>query len=393
MSSYYEGLKTYCNTDRQVQVISMRASGMTTKEVSMALGVTERTIQNITKLVVDRAKIRGYAPEHDMIHAVPDQYYVKGVSSYYNKDGELSGQWVKSSLSAEEARLKAFEIFKTGLMEDVAGKAKPTKKPKGKKDENKAAFYMCGDHHLGLKVWSPETGDDSYDIDIAKSLLFNAVDKLAEMSSHCSVGVFVNLGDFMHANNLKNQTQSQNHAVDVDSRMGKAIQAVGELYKRIVSRMLEVHDEIVIINVRGNHDPDASLWLNEMIKLYYENEPRVTVMENYNKFMWYEWGENLVVLHHGDKVNPQRLLENISGLLYKQWGRCRYRVCWTGHIHHKQALELGRSMTVESWNVLPPADSYHAELGYGASRSMSCVILDKQFGEHSRFKIGIDQIR
>jgi hypothetical protein len=40
-----------------------------------------------------------------------------------------------------------------------------------------------------------------------------------------------------------------------------------------------------------------------------------------------------------------------------------------------------------------PADSYHAELGYGASRSMSCVILDKQFGEHSRFKIGIDQIR
>ena len=33
--------------------------------------------------------------------------------------------------------------------------------------------------------------------------------------------------------------------------------------------MLEVHDEVVIINVRGNHDPDASLWLNEMIKLYY----------------------------------------------------------------------------------------------------------------------------
>jgi hypothetical protein len=136
-------------------------------------------------------------------HAVPEQYYVRGVSSYYNRDGELSGQWVKSSISAEEARLKAFDIFKTGLMEDVAGKAKPTKNQKARRIRTKAAFYMCGDHHLGLKVWSPETGDDSYDIDISKSLLFSAVDKLAEMSSHCSVGVFVNLGDFMHAKQLK----------------------------------------------------------------------------------------------------------------------------------------------------------------------------------------------
>jgi predicted phosphodiesterase len=364
---------------------------MSNAEIAKKLNVNKRNVEKVVQRVRTTAEMRGYAPDQDMTRPVPESFFVKGVSSYYNKDGELSGQWVKSSISSEQAMLEAFNLFKEGLMEDVAARVEPTPKPDGEKDKKKAAFYLCGDHHLGLKVWSPETGDDPYDIDIAKTLLFNAVDKLSGMASHCDVGVFVNLGDFMHANNLKNQTSSQQHAVDVDTRMGKAIQSVGELYKRVITRMLEAHNEVVIINVRGNHDPDASLWLNEMIKLYYEKESRVTVLDNYNKFIWYEWGENLVVMHHGDKVNPQRLLEHITRLLYKEWGRCRYKMCWTGHIHHKQAHES--SMLFESWNILAPADSYHSEHGYGASRSMSCVILDKEFGEHSRFKVGIDEIR
>jgi metallophosphoesterase superfamily enzyme len=44
------------------------------------------------------------------------------------------------------------------------------------------------------------------------------------------------------------------------------------MYKRLVTRMLEAHSEVWVINVRGNHDPDASLWLNEMVKMYYEHE-------------------------------------------------------------------------------------------------------------------------
>ena len=386
-------LINYCITDTEEKVITLGSNGSSGRRISDELGISERHIRRLIKRVKERAELKGYCPEKDMTKTVPDSFSVSGVSSYYNKDGDLAGQWVKSSISKEDQIRIAFELFKDGLVEDLSGKYKKIEPPTEKKNKDRAAAYIVGDHHLGLQVWSPETGDDNYDIEISKTLLFNAVDTLAELASDASTGILVNLGDFMHANNLKNETGSGNHTLDVDTRMGKAIQAVGQLYKRIVSRMLEVHDEVWIVNVRGNHDPDASLWLNEMVKMYWENEPRVKILDNYNKFIWFEWGENLVVLHHGDKVSPQRLLENISGLLYKQWGRCRHRVCWTGHIHHKQALELGRSMTVESWNVLPPADSYHAEHGYGASRSMSCVILDKNFGEHSRFKVGIDQIR
>lgn len=385
-------LINYCITDTEEKVITLGSNGSSGRSIADELGVSERHIRRVIKRVKERAELKGYCPEKDMTKTVPDSFSVSGVSSYYNKDGDLAGQWVKSSISKEDQIRIAFELFKDGLVEDLSGKYKKIEPPTEKKNKDRAAAYVVGDHHLGLKVWSPETGDDNYDIEISKTLLFNAVDTLAELASDASTGILVNLGDFMHANNLKNETGSGNHTLDVDTRMGKAIQAVGQLYKRIVSRMLEVHDEVWIVNVRGNHDPDASLWLNEMVKMYWENEPRVKILDNYNKFIWFEWGETLVVMHHGDKINPQRMLEHITRLLYKEWGRCRHKLCWTGHIHHKQAQELG-GLLWESWSVLAPPDSYHSAHGFGATRSMSCVILDKNFGEHSRFKVGIDQIR
>jgi hypothetical protein len=386
----WEAYLPFCQSERQAQVISLRAQGMTAEKVSESIGIARRTILATCARVKANAAKQGYSPDHDMIHTVPDNFSVSGTSTLY-KDGEPIMQWVKSKNDAIAMFEQALESFKEGLIEDVHGKARPVQKPTEDKDPNLLASYLIGDHHLGMVAWTPETGDDNYDIDISTKLLFNAVDTLTSMSSHAHTGILLNLGDMMHANNLKNQTGSQTHTLDVDGRMGKAIRAVGQMYKRLITRMLEAHNEVWVINVRGNHDPDSSLWLNEMVKMYYENEPRVHVFDNYNKFLHFRWGYNLVALHHGDKINVQRLYEKITSSLAKEWGESKYRFAWTGHIHHKQAHEIG-GLHHESWNVLPPTDSYHSEHLYGASRSMTTVLLHKEFGEHSRFKVGIDQL-
>ena len=380
----------FCKSDRQRQVVKLRSEGKTVAEVAEIIGINRRNVSHMCQRIKAQAAKQGYSPEHDMIHTVPDNFSVSGTSTLY-KDGDPVMQWVKSKNDTVAMFEQALEHFKEGLVEDLKGKAKPVQKPKGKKDNDLASCYLIGDHHLGMLAWTPETGDDNYDIDISTKLLYNAVDTLAEMSSHAHLGILINLGDMMHANNLKNQTGSQSHTLDVDGRMGKAIKAVGQMYKRLITRMLESHNEVWIINVRGNHDPDASLWLNEMVSMYYENEARVKVFDNYNKFLHFQWGYNLVALHHGDKINVQRLYEKITSSLAKQWGESKYRFAWSGHIHHKQAHEIG-GLHHESWNVLPPTDSYHSEHLYGSSRSMTSVLLHKQFGEHSRFKVGIDQL-
>jgi hypothetical protein len=386
----WESYLPFCQSERQARSYNLRAQGLTAEKVSESIGIARRTILATCARVKANAAKQGYSPDHDMIHTVPDGFTVSGTSTLY-KDGALLMQWVKSKNDTVAMFEEALEHFKEGLIEDVQGKAEPIEKPNNDKDPNLLASYLIGDHHLGMVAWTPETGDDNYDISISTKLLFNAVDTLSQMSSHADIGVLINLGDMMHANNLKNQTGSQTHTLDVDGRMGKSIRAVGQMYKRLVTRMLEAHSEVWVINVRGNHDPDASLWLNEMVKMYYEHEPRVKVFDNYNKFLHFKWGYNLVALHHGDKINVQRLYEKITSSLAKEWGESKYRFAWTGHIHHKQAHEIG-GLHHESWNVLPPTDSYHSEHLYGSSRSMTTVLLHKEFGEHSRFKVGIDQL-
>lgn len=384
------GLLNFCESERQKEVVELRRGGLSVKEVALKIGIAERNVQQACKRVKDNAARQGYSPEHDMTHTVPRGFSVKGVSTYYNDEGQPVGQWVKSQADTQALFEQALEDFKQGLVEDVKGKAKRVDKPTDSKDKNLAACYLIGDHHLGMRAWNKETGQDDYDIDISCRMLFNAVDTLTHASQHAHTGILVNLGDFFHANNIKNETGSGT-PLDVDGRAGMVIEAAGRLYKRLITRMLESHKEVWIINVRGNHDPDAALWLNAMIKMYYENEKRVKVFDNYNKFINFTWGDNLVVMHHGDKINVQRIYETITRVLAKEWGESKHRFAWTGHIHHKQAHEIG-GLHHESWNVLPPPDAWHAASGYGSSRSMTAVLLHKTFGEHSRFKVGAEEL-
>src|SRR5688572_16809390 len=66
-----------------------------------ALGMNESTLRRSLKSLERKAARNGIAPEHDMTRPVPDGYFVKGVSTYYDKDGNAAGQWVKSSIDHE----------------------------------------------------------------------------------------------------------------------------------------------------------------------------------------------------------------------------------------------------------------------------------------------------
>jgi len=384
-------LLQFCKTERQKAIISRVEEGKSQRVIASELGIGRGTVRGHLEAVKSIAAKQGYSPSHDYTHSVPMGYSVKGVSSYYGEDGKLVGQWVKSQSDKEHALRVALDHFKLGLKDELEGLAKPVPKPKNKKHKSRMAVTIVGDHHLGMLAWSPETGGDPWDLQIAQETLIKGVDKLMQSTGDCAVGVLLNVGDLIHANSLKGDTGSGT-ALDVEGRQGKTIRAAGNLFQIIVTRMLQQYDEVWLINARGNHDPDASLWLNEMLRMYYENDKRVKVLDNFNKFIYFEWGKNFVVTHHGDKIRTRQLYEAITRDYAEQWGRSKYRFAWTGHIHHKQAEELG-GLTWESWNVLPPPDAWHSASGYGAQRSISCVVLDKEHGEFSRFKVGIEALQ
>ena len=381
-----EELKKYA-TERQIEIIEAIEKYGTQSKAASALGVSQRSVERTLARARQAAAQRGYAPEHDMNHTTPEGYSVKGTSTLYDEDGNVKIQWVKTNQEMQ-SMMEMLDDFKEGLTD-----LKPAKKTKSPKKVNSdyMACYVVGDHHFGMYSWGRETLDgEDWDTDKSREVLINAIDRLVERAGDAETGLLLNVGDFFHSNDTKSET-ARGTKVDTDGRFGRTIRMAGELFSYLIEKMLERHKKVIIVNARGNHDPDASLWLNEMLRMYYSKEPRVTVKDNFNKFVWLTFGKNLIVTHHGDHLKMQQAYEAITRNLSKEWGETTHRFLWMGHIHHKQQHEFG-GILAESFNVLSPQDYWHSSSGYGSARSMTCILLHKDYGIDCRFQANIQEL-
>lgn len=381
-----EKLASHAKSPRQLEVYKAACEHGSARKAAAALGVARQTVDDILKRLNKHAAIKGYAPDQDLTHPAAPGFATKRISTAYNIDGEISQQW-----HIQEPEKVALAEIQAGMMqafkEDLKGKYKTLKAPKTT-DKDLMSCYLIGDHHFGMRAWGEETGQGDYDTDIAERLLIETAQRLIDRSPSSEVGALINVGDFLHANDSTATTPASSAQLDVDGRIGKVGRLAGLLLKTLTELMLKKHKRVIVINARGNHDPDSALGLNEVVRAYFYNEPRVTVMDNFNKFIHFEHGNNLVVVHHGDRIKNERIYQATTKNLADAWGRCPHRFGWTGHIHHKEAQEIG-GMLFESWGVLPPPDAWHSDSGYGAERSMSCVVLHKDSGEDIRYKVKV----
>ena len=390
MSDSTEQHLDFCNTENQTEIIKMRISGMSNVEIGAELGRDPKRISEIVQKVHRRAAASGIAPDQNLNREVAPGFTTKRVSTAYNMDNEIVLQWHIQ----EPEKVKLEELiaqFVDGFKDEVTGIHTPIDPPRST-DDDLMVSYLIGDHHLGMLAHHTETMGDDYDVKISQNLLENAIDRLVGSAPSGEVGVLVNLGDFMHINDSTSSTPNSKNLLDSDGRYSKTIRAASNVIKRTVLRMLEKHNQVWLVNVRGNHDPDAALWLNEVMRLYFEDDPRVKVFDNASKFIWWQWGKNLVVTHHGDRIKMSNLHGSIVSNLRQEWGESDHTFVWTGHIHHKNQEEYGGAL-FESWNILAPADAWHAGSGYASSRSMTCVILHKDFGEEGRLKVNVERIK
>ena len=94
------------------------------RQAADAFDISTETVSRYLRTAKKHAAMRGYSPEHDMHHVVPDTHYVKGTSTLYDADGNITQQWVKSNASAELMK-EALREFTDELAVTVKGKFKP----------------------------------------------------------------------------------------------------------------------------------------------------------------------------------------------------------------------------------------------------------------------------
>jgi hypothetical protein len=149
-----DGLRPFA-TQRDGEYIDAIFNYGGVRAAARGLGVHNTTISKAIQALRKRAALQGHSPSHDMVRTVPNPYIVKGVSTYYNRDGVAAGQWVKSTLdqTAHQAALQAMADGIAAGIEPRAPIAAPTSP-----DQDLLTVYPLGDSHSGLYAWIKETG-------------------------------------------------------------------------------------------------------------------------------------------------------------------------------------------------------------------------------------------
>lgn len=383
-------LKEYA-TPRQLEYLEALEKHGSQRAAAKALGVVRNALQDSLNSLKNRAAKMGYSPEHDMVRTVPDGFVVKGISTYYNAEGQPSGQWVKSSIHEERQR-EIMEAAFAAMSEDLP-RAKPIKKPTVF-NEDLATVYTLTDSHVGAMCWNKENLDPNgdWDLTIAERVLTNCFEYMVKSSPDSKVGIVAQLGDFGHQDSISAVTPTSMHLLDSDSRYPKIVETMVRILRRVIAMALEKHPKVVVLLAEGNHDISSSIWMRVMFKALYENEPRVEVIDSVMPYYVYQHGKTMLAWHHGHLKKNDQLPILFAAQFPEMWGSTVKRYAHCGHRHHVEEKEHS-GMTVIQHSTLAARDAYASRGGWMSERQCTAITYHSEYGQVSRNTVTPEMIK
>jgi hypothetical protein len=349
------------------------------RAASRALQLNHATIQKSLKMLKIRAAVRGHSPEHDMVHEVPNPFAVKGVSTYYNREGKPTGQWVKSMLDAEQ-----YQQYLQAAADGIASSVPPRSEiaAPAATDEDLMTVYPLGDPHAGLYSWIKETGQ-AFDLPEYERTNILAIDAIIAASPASQQCIYIDLGDTTHASDDKKRTPGGGHYLDVSGRICEAIESSFRIKAYHIDRLLERHRDVIFRLNRGNHDPVTAVAISGMVRERYRLNPRVTVVDPYNPYWFHEFGKVMIATAHGDGAKAVQMGPLMAHDQPEMWGRTKHRHAFLGHVHHWKGASFP-GVTVEHLGTLAAPDWYSHHQGYRSVREIKSITFHRQHGQWGR---------
>lgn len=375
-------------TDRQKEILSQIELSKSVRAAARALGTNESSLRSSLERLKKRAALQGISPEHGMTKAVPDGFVVKGISSLYNAEGALVGQWVKSK-SDDSKAIETIKEFVEDLAQNAKGKS-PAIAPPAHTSKDLLCVYPMGDPHVGMYAWKDETGAD-FDTEIAERLLCSAIQRLVNAAPPADTAIILPLGDYFHADDSTSKTPNSGNALDTDTRWAKVMQAGLRAMIYCVKAALAKHRNVIVRIVKGNHDSHSSFALALAVDAYFSNNKRVSVDLNPAPMWYFKFGRVLLGSTHGDTVKLTDLPSIMAFDKAQEWGQTAHRYWYLGHVHHTAVREFP-GVVVEQFRTLAARDAWHAGQGYRAGRDMCLIVHHRDHGEIERHRCDIGQL-
>jgi hypothetical protein len=293
--------------------------------------------------------------------AAQSKEHVTGRSTLRNADGEVVLEWEKTSVS-HSRRIEAVTP------------AMPRPVPDSLGPDNILNQVTIADGHVGALAWDTETGSGNWDLDISRETLLSGACWLMDNLPPARELLLVILGDFTDTDGYLPLTPASKHLLDVDGRYPKIADVGSEVIEAAVNHGLSRYARVRLVIKPGNHDPLSAWWMRKLFARVYENEPRVTVETSIRPYWVMLFGKTMIATHHGDKASLNELPGIFAADFAPQWGQATYRICHTGHMHHKHFIvhsgkEL-RGMMIYQHPTLAARNAWAADKGLAAAREL-----------------------
>lgn len=315
---------------------------------------------------------------------VPEGHVVRGESALLDAEGRVVQRWVKTAVQGasqglSEALLERFQAYQG---------AAPLIPAPETTDAELLVVYPLADLHIGMLAWGKENGGADWDIEIATTTILRTVTHLVAQSRPSKRAVVLGLGDLTHTNDQTNATPAHKHRLDVDGRFPKIYAAIAKLMTTIIDLVAQKHDEVIVVNVPGNHDPDCSITLTVALSLFYSNTPRIQVYDKPGLTWYHRFGKVLLGATHGHTIRPAEMAMAMATDCPQDWGATVHRHMMFGHLHHTNVKDIG-PVKVEGFTTPAARDAHAHTHGYRSPRSMSAITFHEEHGEIGRHKVNL----
>jgi hypothetical protein len=381
---HYTQLRAYAYDDAQRAMLDciIKNDGVVARAAE-ELGRKETNIYRSVRNMEARAAKAGHSPEADAVGHAPEGYIVKGKSTFYDSDGNIRSQWVKTAIDRD----KEIEIIRE-VVDELTSGIRPLPQlppPVTKRDEDLLNLYTMTDVHIGMLAWGKETGQD-WDLDIAEKTLTACFSDMVRRAPEAEQCVIAQLGDWLHYDGLDALTPTSGHILDADSRAGKMVAVACRTLEALVDMALMKHNKVKLVIAEGNHDLYGSLWLRTMFRRLYRDEPRVEIIESENPYYAMRFGVTMLAWHHGHKMPPGvSLAQYIAAQNRVMWGESELCHIHTGDKHHKQVKEYAGAI-VEQHGTLAANDAYAVRGGWKSNQYAEAITYHRKYGEAGRVR-------
>ena len=117
-----------------------------------------------------------------------------------------------------------------------------------------------------------------------------------------------------------------------------------DMVRRCIDAARQILNELEVIMVPGNHAPDKTFYLGEVLRHVYRNADDVSVDHRRLKRKYRLEGDVLLGYSHGNETKSQKRVErlplNMATEAEERWSEADFRVMFLGDIHHKKKYKI-----------------------------------------------------